>query len=267
MRLVSSAENSSRTGARSTATSRTSTTAAATPPASSASAPARATCSRSCRRRRGRAPQPLAPSSRALKRVNGSASHAGRGKGCRRLRRARSGRLPPRAEPRARPRLLQAPHPREADGLQSIGEFAEYDAAVVDGSTGCGASASGRSRARPNPAAGGGRPPTSRRSSTNASLRCTRRPLTKTSPRIETAQRRFLREGNLDLAPAAGLGHLRRPLLDRALAGGEQRGGATAAHASPGQHRERVGGHGAAEVVALRVVPTASRAPRCPPEP
>ena len=35
--------------------------------------------------------------------------------------------------------------------------------------------------------------------------------------RIETAQRRFLREGNLDLAAAAPLGRLRRQVLDRAL--------------------------------------------------
>jgi len=111
----------------------------------------------------------------ALRRVNGSASHAGLGnRFVAAWRRASKTRAMRRAQDAERDRVYFRPAVKlaKADGLRALGQFAYYDAAVVHGFEGM----------------RGVRVVEMHKEVAHDDV-----------SRIETAQRRFLREGNLDL--------------------------------------------------------------------
>lgn len=140
---------------------------------------------------------------RALKRVNGTASHAGLGrKFVRAWRRAAKKRAFRRAQDNERDRVYFNPSVALArgDGLQSLGQFAYYDAAVVHGFDGMqGVRERALDRAR-TPAAGGDETGYLEAFLDERVVEMKKEAAHEDVTRIETAQRRFLREGNLDLA-------------------------------------------------------------------
>lgn len=153
---------------------------------------------------RAEADNPLTPFLRALREVNGTPSHRGLG---RRFvlawgRAARDPRFQ-RAQRVERDRVYFDPAVAlaQADGLRALGQFAYYDAAVVHGMDGLRA-IRGRTVARTRTPAHGGsevryldafldqRDVEMRKEAAHSDL-----------SRIESEQRRFLREGNLNLLP------------------------------------------------------------------
>jgi chitosanase len=151
---------------------------------------------------------PLAPFLPALRRVVGTASHRGLGRPfVAAWRRAARDPVFQRLQRRERDRVYFDPAVRraKADGLGTLGQFIYYDAIVMHG-PGSGYSSFGGIRVRAivrarTPARGG-----SEQGYLNAFLDV-RRALMKTeakhgdTSRIDDEQRRFLREGNLDLRP------------------------------------------------------------------
>jgi chitosanase len=138
----------------------------------------------------------------ALRRVNGSASHNGLGKrfvaAWRRAARTRAMR---RAQDAERDRVYFRPAVKlaKADGLQALGQFAYYDAAVVHGFDGMrGVRERALARAAP-PAAGGDETGYLDAFLDERVVEMRKEAAHDDVSRIETAQRRFLREGNLDL--------------------------------------------------------------------
>ena len=152
---------------------------------------------------RARRHNPLARFIPALKRVNGSESHAGLGKkfvGA--WRRAAKKPAFRRAQNRERDHVYFNPAVALAkqDGLQSLGQFAYYDAAVVHGFDGM-RDVRERALARAvTPAAGGGEAAYLEAFLDERVVEMHKEAAHEDVSRIETAQRRFLREGNLDLA-------------------------------------------------------------------
>jgi chitosanase len=146
---------------------------------------------------------PLARFLPALKRVNGSASHAGLGRPfVAAWRRAASRPAFRRAQNRERDRVYFNPAVAlaTADGLRSLGQFAYYDAAVVhglDGLRGVRQRALARAAA---PAAGGDEKAYLEAFLDERVAEMHKEAAHQDVSRIETAQRRFLRAGNLDLA-------------------------------------------------------------------
>jgi chitosanase len=151
---------------------------------------------------RARRHNPLARFIPALKRVNGSDSHAGLGKRfVTAWRRAAKRPAFRRAQDRERDRVYFKPAVAlaKADGLQSLGQFAYYDAAVVHGFDGM-QSVRERALARAGtPAAGGDESAYLEAFLDERVVEMHKEAAHDDVSRIETAQRRFLREGNLDL--------------------------------------------------------------------
>lgn len=152
---------------------------------------------------RARHRNPLARFLPALKRVNGSASHAGLG---RRFvvawRHAAKTSAFRRAQDRERDRVYFRPAVAlaKSDGLQSLGQFAYYDAAVVHGFDGMqGVRRRALARAA-TPAAGGDERAYLEAFLDERVVEMHKEAAHEDVTRIEAAQRRFLREGNLDLA-------------------------------------------------------------------
>ena len=152
---------------------------------------------------RARRHNPLARFIPALKRVNGSESHAGLGKKfVVAWRRAAKKPAFRRAQNLARDHVYFNPAVALAkrDGLQSLGQFAYYDAAVVHGFDGMqGVRERALARAA-TPAAGGGEAAYLEAFLDERVVEMHKEAAHEDVTRIETAQRRFLREGNLDLA-------------------------------------------------------------------
>jgi chitosanase len=140
----------------------------------------------------------------ALRRVNGSASHAGLGRGfVAAWRRAAKRRAFRRAQDAERDRVYFRPAVAlaKADGLQSLGQFAYYDAAVVHGFDGLrGVRQRALARAA-TPAADGDETVYLDAFLDERDVEMRKEAAHEDVSRIETAQRRFLREGNLDLDP------------------------------------------------------------------
>ena len=140
----------------------------------------------------------------ALRRVNGTASHAGLGRrfvaAWRRAARSRAFR---RAQDRERDRGYFNPSVAlaKSDGLRALGQFAYYDAAVVhgyDGMRGVRRRALARAAA---PSAGGDETAYLEAFLDERVVEMRKEAAHEDVSRIETAQRRFLRAGNLDLQP------------------------------------------------------------------
>ena len=152
---------------------------------------------------RARRHNPLARFIPALKRVNGSDSHAGLGKKfVVAWRRAAKKPAFRRAQNLARDHVYFNPAVALAkqDGLQSLGQFAYYDAAVVHGFEGMqGVRERALARAATR-AAGGSEAAYLEAFLDERVVEMKKEAAHEDVTRIETAQRRFLREGNLDLA-------------------------------------------------------------------
>jgi chitosanase len=138
----------------------------------------------------------------ALRRVDGSASHKGLGKRfVAAWRRASKTRAMRRAQDAERDRVYFRPAVKlaNADGLQALGQFAYYDAAVVHGFDGMrGVRERALARAA-TPAAGGDETAYLDAFLDERVVEMHKEAAHDDVSRIETAQRRFLREGNLDL--------------------------------------------------------------------
>jgi chitosanase len=147
---------------------------------------------------------PLARFLPALRRVNGTASHAGLGRrfvaAWRRAAKRRGFRHAQDAE-RDRVYFRPAVALAKADGLRSLGQFAYYDAAVVHGFDGLqGVRRRALARAA-TPSAGGDETAYLGAFLDERDVEMRKEAAHEDVSRIETAQRRFLREGNLDLDP------------------------------------------------------------------
>jgi chitosanase len=140
----------------------------------------------------------------ALRRVNGTASHKGLGKRfVAAWRRAAKQRAMRRAQDAERDRVYFDPAVAlaKADGLNALGQFAYYDAAVVHGPNGLKAIRKRAAAKAPTPAAGGAEL-AYLEAFLNARVVAMRKEAAHEDvTRIEKAQRRFLRQGNLDLKP------------------------------------------------------------------
>lgn len=140
----------------------------------------------------------------ALRRVNGTASHRGLG---RRFVRAwrRSARDPAlrRAQDRERDREYFRPAVWRArrDGLRALGQFVYYDAAVVHGPDGMGAIRRRALARAATPATGGDEVAYLEAYLDERVAEMRKEAAHEDVSRIDAAQRRFLREGNLDLDP------------------------------------------------------------------
>jgi chitosanase len=138
----------------------------------------------------------------ALRRVNGSDSHAGLGprfvRAWRRAARDPAFRL---AQDNERDRVYFDPSVElaKADGLNALGQFAYYDAAVVHGVNGLKSIRRRTLELAPTPAAGGDEVAYLDAFLDERVAEMRKEAAHRNVSRIETAQRRFLREGNLDL--------------------------------------------------------------------
>ena len=145
----------------------------------------------------------LAGFRRALKKVNGTESHAGLGKPfVKAWRKAARTKAMRRAQDRERDRVYFDPAVTLAkgDGLNALGQFAYYDAAVVHGFNGMeGVRERALARAA-TPAAGGDETAYLEAFLDERVVEMRKEAAHEDVTRIETAQRRFLREGNLHLA-------------------------------------------------------------------
>jgi chitosanase len=153
---------------------------------------------------RAKPKSPLRRFERALVRVNGTASHKGLGKPfVRAWRKAAKDPAMRRAQDAERDRVYFDPAVAlaKADGLNALGQFAYYDAAVVHGAGGLKAIRKRAAAKAPTPAAGGAEV-AYLEAFLNARVVAMRKEAAHEDvTRIEKAQRRFLREGNLDLKP------------------------------------------------------------------
>ena len=146
---------------------------------------------------------PLARFLPALRRVNGTASHKGLG---RRFvaawRRAAKRRAFRRAQDAERDRVYFNPSVAlaKADGLDALGQFAYYDATVVHGFEGMRGVRERALRRAATPAAGGNERAYLEAFLDERVVEMRKEAAHEDVSRIETAQRRFLREGNLDLS-------------------------------------------------------------------
>jgi chitosanase len=146
---------------------------------------------------------PLARFLPALRRVNGTASHKGLG---RRFvaawRRAAKRRAFRRAQDAERDRVYFDPSVAlaKADGLDALGQFAYYDATVVHGFEGMRGVRERALRRAATPAAGGNERAYLEAFLDERVVEMRKEAAHEDVSRIETAQRRFLREGNLDLS-------------------------------------------------------------------
>jgi chitosanase len=146
---------------------------------------------------------PLARFLPALRGVNGSASHAGLG---RRFvaawRRAAKSAAFRRAQNQERDRVYFRPAVAlaKSDGLKSLGQFAYYDAAVVHGFDGMQGVRERALAHAATPAAGGDESAYLEAFFDERVVEMRKEAAHEDVTRIETAQRRFLREGNLELA-------------------------------------------------------------------
>ncbi len=140
----------------------------------------------------------------ALRRVNGTASHRGLGRPFARAwrRAARDVRFQ-RAQDRLRDRGYFRPAVAlaRADGLGVLGQFCYYDAAVVHGLDGLRGIRQRARAAAARPADGGGEPAYLQRFLDERVIEMRKEAAHEDVSRIETAQRRFLNEGNLALTP------------------------------------------------------------------
>ncbi len=147
---------------------------------------------------------PLKRFVRALKRVNGSESHRGLGRPfVRAWRRAAKHKAMRRAQDAERDRVYFDPAVAlaKSDGLNALGQFAYYDAAVVHGFNGLeGIRQRALAKAGP-PAAGGDETAYIEAFLNERVVEMRKEKAHRDVTRIEKAQRRFLREGNLDLRP------------------------------------------------------------------
>jgi chitosanase len=147
---------------------------------------------------------PLARFVRALRKVDGTESHAGLGRPfVRAWRQAASDPAFQRAQNRERDTVYFNPSVRlaKSDGLNALGQFAYYDAAVVHGFDGMrGVRRRALARAT-TPAAGGDERAYLEAFLDERVVEMNKEAAHEDVTRIETAQRRFLREGNLDLDP------------------------------------------------------------------
>ena len=147
---------------------------------------------------------PLARFLGALKRVNGSDSHQGLGKPfVKAWKKAARDPVFQAAQDAERDRLYFNPAVAlaKADGLNALGQFAYYDAAVVHGFSGLKAI---RDRALPGailPAAGGDETVFLNVFLNERVVEMKKEAAHSDVTRIETAQRKFLTEGNLELKP------------------------------------------------------------------
>ncbi|HKB35730.1 MAG TPA: chitosanase [Gemmataceae bacterium] len=138
----------------------------------------------------------------ALRRDNGTASHRGLGKpfvrAWRRAARDPAFRL---AQDRERDRVYFDPSVALAkqDGLNALGQFCYYDAAVVHGYDGLKRVRRRALRRAPSPAGGGDEVTFLNAFLDERVVEMRKEAAHQDVSRIETAQRRFLREGNLDL--------------------------------------------------------------------
>lgn len=140
----------------------------------------------------------------ALRRVNGTPSHAGletpfilawkRAAEDPAFRRAQTGE-------RDRVYFNPAVALGKADGLRALGQFAYYDAAVVHGFAGLQAIRARALRTATRPKAGGNETVYLNAFLDERVVEMRKEAAHSDVSRIETAQRRFLREGNLDLKP------------------------------------------------------------------
>ena len=89
----------------------------------------------------------------------------------------------------------------QADGLRALGQFAYYDAAVVHGVDGLRAIRSRTLARARTPAQGGGEVPYLDAFLDQRDVEMRKEAAHSDLSRIETEQRRFLRDGNLDLLP------------------------------------------------------------------
>jgi chitosanase len=89
----------------------------------------------------------------------------------------------------------------KADGLNALGQFAYYDAAVVHGPDGMKAIRKRAAAKAPTPAAGGGEIAYLEAFLDERVAEMRKEAAHEDVTRIQKAQRRFLREGNVDLKP------------------------------------------------------------------
>jgi chitosanase len=153
---------------------------------------------------RARPRNPLARFLPALWRANGSASHRGLGAAFvaawRRAARDATFQRSQRIE-RDRKYFDPAVHLAKVDGLRALGQFAYYDAAVVHGVDGLRAIRT-RTLAHAQPPARGGDEVAYLDAFLNQrDIEMRKEAAHSDVSRIETEQRKFLREGNLDLVP------------------------------------------------------------------
>ena len=147
---------------------------------------------------------PLKRYVRALRRVNGTDSHKGLGKPfVKAWRKAAKHRAMRRAQDRERDRVYFDPAVglAKSDGLNALGQFAYYDAAVVHGPDGMKAIRRRAAATAPTPAAGGTEVAYLEAFLDERVVEMRKEAAHEDVTRIERAQRRFLREGNLDLKP------------------------------------------------------------------
>jgi chitosanase len=147
---------------------------------------------------------PLRRFKRALTRVNGTGSHKGLGKPfVRAWRRASKDRAMRRAQDAERDRVYFDPAVAlgKADGLNALGQFAYYDAAVVHGPDVMKAIRERAIAKAPTPAAGGGEIAYLEAFLDERVVEMRKEAAHEDVTRIEKAQRRFLRDGNVDLKP------------------------------------------------------------------
>jgi chitosanase len=145
---------------------------------------------------------PLARFLPALRRVNGTESHAGLGrKFVAAWRRAAKDRAFQRAQDNERDSTYFNPAVKlaKADGLNALGQFAYYDAAVVHGFDGMQAVRRRALRHAHTPAAGGDEVAYLNAFLDQRDVEMLKEEAHSDLSRVEKAQRRFLREGNLDL--------------------------------------------------------------------
>jgi chitosanase len=147
---------------------------------------------------------PLARFLAALRRVNGSASHRGLGPSfVAAWKLAAKDRAFQRAQENERDRVYFNPAVglAKSDGLRALGQFAYYDAAVVHGFDGLQAvRARALTHAQP-PAAGGDEVAYLNAFLDERDVEMRKEAAHSDLSRVEKEQRKFLREGNLDLNP------------------------------------------------------------------
>jgi chitosanase len=147
---------------------------------------------------------PLRRYLKALQRVNGGPSHQGLGKPfVKAWRKAARDPVFQQAQESLRDRLYFNPAVdlAKADGLNALGQFAYYDAAVVHGFDGAQRVRTHALARAATPAAGGDEAAYLSAFLDERDVEILKDPANSGVSRVETAQRRFLAEGNLELSP------------------------------------------------------------------